>query len=457
MKINGELIEKNASIIAVKIVKDHAIPEPNGQVTLNYLISDQGGQGDVYHVTYRGRDYAMKWYCKEDEDVIGGAQYRTIVTIHGEENKPCDKFIWPLIIVTEPDPKEGKRFGYLMDLIPQDYSEMEYFLWNDGTKKAVRFKSYNAVLHAAMDIVFAMRKLHLKGWSYKDLNPKNFAINPVTGHVLVVDNDNVSVDTSPCTVKGTMGYMAPEIPRSRYKKSPDRKTDYYSLAIILYRLFFVDHPMKGAAWEEVQYYETDEVEEYFYAFKPVFHFDPNNDSNRPTQYNAPHALSRWYVYPQELRALFTTALTEGIRNPEKRPPENTWLNTLSKVKDRLIRLGGGREHFVNFNDPETIPPGCLGMKVGMNMVAIYPQKGIYEISITGNVQNYENLVAGIDYDKQKGTLTIRNMTEKVWWCRSPKTKQDTCLKKGESYPVSPGVQIAFGPNMVGVIFEVKKR
>lgn len=215
-KNRGEVIEQG-----VKIVDKN-----NVAITVNRLISDAGGQGDVYHVTYKGHDYALKWYCKHSDDVIGGAQYNTITKICGEDKRPSEKFIWPLILVTEENPSNGKKFGYLMELLPQGTHEMEDFLRMDTDPKAVRFNSYNSMLVAGMNFAAAMSKLHLKGWSYKDLNPKNFAINSENGDVFVVDNDNVSVDGDLCSVKGTKGYMAPEIPKSNYKENPKRVTDY---------------------------------------------------------------------------------------------------------------------------------------------------------------------------------------------------------------------------------------
>lgn len=280
-KKKGELIEKGVKVVT----------SGNAPVKINYLISDAGGQGDVYHVSFRGNDYAMKWYCKNAEDVIGGLQYDTISKMCGEDKRPSEKFVWPLFLVTEENPCKGKQFGYLMELLPKNYYEMNDFLRMDGDVSAVRFKSYNAMLVAGMNIAYGMQKLHLKGFSYKDLNPKNFALNPETGDALIIDNDNVSVDGGLCTVKGMKGYMAPEIPRSKYKKSPTRETDYYSLATILYRLFFVDHPMDGKLWEKAALC-TDEVEEFLYSIKPVFHFDPKNESNRPTDVYAPMLMSK---------------------------------------------------------------------------------------------------------------------------------------------------------------------
>lgn len=446
-KKKGELIENKTAVVAAG----------SGAVLLNYLISDAGGQGDVYHATFRGHDYALKWYCKQPDDVIGGAQYDIISKICGEEKRPSEKFIWPLIMVTEEEPSEGKRFGYLMELLPEGYYEMDNFLRMDGDEKAVRFKSYNAMLVAGMNIAAAMQKLHLKGLSYKDLNPKNFAIHPETGEVRVVDNDNVSVDGALCSVRGTKGYMAPEIPRSGYKLNPGIRTDYYSLATILYRLFFVDHPMDGKLWTKFPIC-TDKAEDVMYAIRPVFHFDPKNDSNRPTEDYAPNATARWRALPQEIRSLFIAAFTEGIDDPGKRPPENVWITTIAKARDKLVRVSGGREQFVNFENPKSIPPRCLELKINNSRIALYPQKAVYEISVDGNVHQYGNRVGGIVYDKKTDRLMIRNLTDQVWRCYTPDTKQLTNIGKGQEHPVYPGVMIEFQrlrPKIVGEVVKTR--
>ena len=447
LKNKGEVIEKG-----IRIVDGN-----NTEIKVNHLISDKGGQGDVYHVTYKGKDYALKWYCKHPDDVIGGAQYKTIMKICGKG--PGPEYFWPQVLVTEINPSEGKKFGYLMPLLTNEYHEMEDFLRMDGDPRKVAFNSWNSMLVAGMSIASAMQKLHLKGYSYKDLNPKNFMFNPDNGSVLVVDNDNVSVDGDLCSVKGTKGYMAPEIPRSNYKKNPSTKTDYYSLAVVLYRLLFIDHPMEGKAWEKYPLC-TDQVEDYLYAAEPVFHFDPKNDSNRPTDVYAPNATARWRTMPMELRNMFIKSFTEGINDQNKRVPENAWIAELSKARDKLIRLNPQREQFVNFSDSRSIPPRCLGMKVHNNQIALYPQKAVYQISIDGNDKQYASIYAGVVYDKKNDKLALRNLTNKVWRHFSPTTKQLTNIAKGQECFLFPGVMIEFqreNPKIVGEVFDPTKK
>ena len=126
-KKKGEILEKGIEIV----------DSGNTEIKVNYLISDKGGQGDVYHVSYKGKDYALKWYCKHPDDVIGGAQHTTITKICGENKKPGPEFIWPLFLVTEANPANGKQFGYLMEVLPKGYYEMEDFLRMDGDSKKV--------------------------------------------------------------------------------------------------------------------------------------------------------------------------------------------------------------------------------------------------------------------------------------------------------------------------------
>lgn len=460
----SQLIEKKARIVT----------QQNVPVKINRLISDKGGQGDVFHVTMGGKDYAMKWYCTQPCDVIGGSQFKTIQNIYGEKKQPDRTdakkvFVWPLYMVAEdrwPEndaaiaeaKKQKKRFGYLMELVPEGFYEMEDFLRMDDDARKQRFAGWNASLLAGMNIAEAMKKLHLMGYSYKDLNPKNFMFQPQTGDVLVVDNDNVSVNEDPCSVRGMKGYMAPEIPRTNMKMIPDRYTDFYSLAVILYRLFLVDHPMEGRMWSKMNLC-NDESETYMYSIKPVFHFDPKNDSNRPDDVYAPNAAYRWnHIIPEELRSLFTLAFTAGIDQREKRIIEGTWVRALEACRERLIRISGGKECFVEFGNPSKVPPRCLGLKINKHMVALYPQKAIYQGTLNDDDRCYDKIAGGILYDPGRKVFMIRNLTKGPWRGRDPLTKTVSEIAPGKDYPIVPGTRIEFSqrPQVVGEVFDALK-
>jgi len=444
-KTGGELIEHNVRIV----------DENNTPITVNYHISKRG-RGDVYHVTYKGTDYALMWYCQND--VIDDAQYMTISIKCGEKRMPSDRFLWPLFMVTEENSARGKRFGYLMRLMPSGYRKMGDFLRGDDDPTAVRFTSYHAMLMAGMGIVKVVQDLHMRGWSCKDLNPDNFVINPKTGDILVVNDDNVFVDGELCTAKGRSGYMAPEIPRSEYKLNPSIATDRYSLAVVLYLLFFNDHPMEGKQWQDYPII-TEQLEDYLYCINPVFHYDPKDDSNRPVPEITPNVEARWNsktLYSEEMRETFIRAFTEGIDNPGKRPTELEWMSVLAKTRDRLIRFPDGREQFDDFNNLRSIPPRMLGVKIGSKMIALYPGKDIYEFSLTGDTRQYAKVSADVVYDKNQDCFALRNLTDQIWHCRSPKTGQTVIIGKGEDFPLEPHAMIGIkreNPTIIGEIFD----
>lgn len=75
--------------------------------------------------------------------------------------------------------------------------------------------------------------------------------DPDTGDVLICDNDNVSangIDNS--SVYGTPRFMAPEIVMGQAK--PSRNTDLYSLAVLLFYMFMMGHPLEGKLEAEIK-------------------------------------------------------------------------------------------------------------------------------------------------------------------------------------------------------------
>ena len=68
-------------------------------------------------------------------------------------------------------------------------------------------------------------------------------IDPGSMALLICDNDNVDVDGAPPTSLGTPKFMAPEIVRG--EASPTMDTDLHSLAVVLFYLLFLCHPLEG--------------------------------------------------------------------------------------------------------------------------------------------------------------------------------------------------------------------
>ena len=301
----------------------------NTQVKIVRVISTKGNQGDVYEANYNGKSYMLKWYIK---DYIGGKQYNAIVKIASEQKRPGPQFIWPLL-VTEENAETGKGFGYLMDFVPEGYFVMDDFLRKAGDQEAVRFDNSNIMYLAGANLAKRIQELHLRGYINNDISPSRFLINPKNGDVWVAGNDVISIDGTPGLMLGTLDFMAPEIPRSGYKQLPNIETDYYSLALVLYCLFCIDHPMEGKLWEQYPQI-TPQVEEYCYVTSPVFHYDPNNDTNRPTDVYASYARERFPHLTEEIQDLFVQSFTVGVENPHQRISEQSWIKACLNARNK---------------------------------------------------------------------------------------------------------------------------
>lgn len=415
-------------------------------------ISLSGGQGDVYLVRWNGRDYALKWYNRTKIDCVGSAQHKTIVRLTNSPNPDPKRFIWPMKIVTETGREEkGSLFGYLMDLIPDGYYELKEFLRSESDPKRQTFKSYHAMIWCGMHMITAIHALHLRGMSYKDLNPGNIAINPTTGHALMVDCDNISVDGEECTVSGMHGYMAPEIVRSGGRRMPDIQSDQYSEAIILFRMFYMDHPMEGRLWGKVDLH-NDKVEDYFYSIKPIYCMARKDDSNRPDKVWAPNVISRMEMLPKVLQEGFETTFVNGIDHIMGRTTENAWLNYLTAARDQIVFLDreGKRDMCVRLDDPTRIPPHCLRLVVGKKRaeLALYPMQSLFKNTLTGDHRDYEQRVGYCI--AHNGQLAMQNLSGETWLVYDPVSRKKLQVSHQQWFYLKPGMQILFSekPNQI---------
>lgn len=120
----------------------------------------RGGQGIVYLVELFGKQMALKWYLNAPDQKF----YKNLEE-NAKKGAPSDAFLWPEYVTK----KEKGSYGYIMPLRPKGYYEFGNFLL-----AKTQFKSFDAMLNAAMKICDGFEKLHLSGFSYQDLNDGNF-------------------------------------------------------------------------------------------------------------------------------------------------------------------------------------------------------------------------------------------------------------------------------------------
>lgn len=197
-----------------------------GEVYTVKQLLGSGGQGEVYSVEAKGISYALKWYfpksaTKNQKDILDN------LIIKG---KPDESFLWPQDLIFE---KEGKPFGYIMPLRPKNYKGII-----DMMKRKAE-PSFSCLCKAAFNLTKGYRALHNMGYCYRDISFGNVFFDPDTGDVLICDNDNVSYNSAPSGIYGTPRFMAPEIVNGKAK--PSTNTDLFSLAVLLFYMFMLNH------------------------------------------------------------------------------------------------------------------------------------------------------------------------------------------------------------------------
>ncbi len=280
-----------------------------------------GGQGEVYDVENGGKHFALKWYYRHTATTAQKEILENLIA----KGSPDDSFLWPEDLIYK---HSGEPFGYIMELRPKNYRSIV-----DLMKRKAE-PSFYTLCKAAFNLTKGYQKLHAMGYSYRDISFGNLFFDPDTGNVLICDNDNVSVNgKDDSSVYGTPRFMAPEIVLGKAK--PSRNTDLFSLAVLLFYMFMMNHPLEGKLEAEIKCMDIHAMNK-LYGTNPVFIFDPDNKSNRPVRGYQDNALIYWDLYPENLKSLFTQAFTAGLASPNRRVTENKWLETFANLMSGIV-------------------------------------------------------------------------------------------------------------------------
>jgi len=399
----------------------------------------EGGQGAVYRVNYDGKPKALKWYSgkkfKNPEKFYANLQNNI------KKGKPAPTFLWPEDI-TEHD---GAAFGYIMDLRPGDYKDFSKFLiGKEG------FASTTAMVNTALHITAGFRELHLKGYSYQDLNDGNFFINPKNGDVLICDNDNVSEYGKNSGIAGKARYMAPEIVAKKAK--PDIKTDRFSLSVVLFLLWVRNHPLEGKAACPVCMDASHERK--IYGENPVFVWDPNDNSNRPVQGLHKGAISQWQQLPEYLREEFIKAFSKDVlTNPANRIMEQEWLRLFIRMRSEIYKCSCGEVYFA---DPEN-PNPCSGcgkekifpfyIKTYRYNLPVHQRTKLYACQTEKDSDDFMTVTGEVS--EKENNYELKNVSNKNWTV----TEGDsvTSIAPNTCFVLKKGMVINFGNTNAEII------
>lgn len=368
----------------------------------------RGGQGIVYKVDYEGTPHALKWYIVKNKPAFYANLENNVKT-----GAPNASFLWPLAI---SKPGQYGSFGYVMKLRPDNYEEIGSFMLANA-----RFSTPKALIEAALQICSAFQKLHIVGLSYQDMNDGNFFINPQTGDVLICDNDNVAPNKVNMGIVGKSGYMAPEIVDKQ--AMPDRYTDYFSLSVILFILFYLNRPFEGKRVVACPCL-TEDAERKLYGRDCVFIMDPNDDSNRPDPSLHTNVMRRWGYFPRILRETFIKAFSkEAIANPSKRVMDKTWQQVLLQLRAQYVTCPHcGNKTFIDPDSQVSKCVCCQGainrtvlLKIGNYRIPLVEGQKIYKCQSQSSMNvNLSEECGVVIKNPITGKLGIKNVSGKTW-------------------------------------------
>lgn len=409
-----------------------------------------GGQGNVYKVRGTDGDYALKWYKKSSATP---QQYEAIQMLI-EKGAPSDKFVWP-IAICEGDSEDN--FGYVMPLIDaKQFTKLSHYF--SGEKKVSRFE---VLIDACVRIAHGFNELHLSGLCYRDISFGNLFVDFTTGEIKICDNDNVTFDNLVDTdeIWGTSGFMAPEVVRG--ESAPSSQTDLFSLAVVIFRMLHLQHPLQGQREYEIEIADV-EAERDLYGMHPIFIYDPIDATNRPVKGHKDIAEAYWPYYPEFIRELFTEAFTEGLHDPHKRIRESIWIKALSQLRGQVTYCYHC-EHQI-FYDKDMVQqksrcPRCnhtirvlpLRMKINNQIVMLNHDSVIYKNQLdASSLMDYETPVARIEiHPKHPSVWGLRNLSEETWTYTTPANELREISKNGV-IPIRSGQEINFG-EIIGII------
>jgi DNA-binding helix-hairpin-helix protein with protein kinase domain len=411
------------------------LPRRDGLWRVGQVLGE-GGQGTVYAlepVEAEAPALALKWYRPGSFHPDQRAALLALV----QRPAPSASFLWPIDVV---DGETDGEFGYVMPLRPPGFVSVGELL--TGRVDV----GFGIVVRLAMALADSFLQLHAQGLCYRDISIGNVFFDPATGRPLICDNDNVGVDgESEARVLGTARFMAPEIVRG--EAHPSTATDLYSLAVLIFYVLLVHHPLMGRA--ELAHPCLDAAaDEALFGTAPRFIFDPEDDSNAPDPVEHASVLTYWALYPAFVRAEFTRAFTAGLHNPAARVREGIWRSRMARLLDGIVVCACGRENVSDagrgdncWSCGRSVRAGLmlrtagssLALNAGTRVVAHHLRRDYDYDTVVGVV---------VAHPRRPGVWGLKNLTGGNWQVTLDDGRT-ALVEPGRSAGLVPGMSIEF--------------
>lgn len=408
-----------------------------------------GGQGAVYELhldgtipgVSPGTELVLKWYHDVYATHFRREQLAAVRALI-RTGPPSPRFLWPLALADAP---HRRSFGFVMAARPAGYLELEEVV--NGNLGAVRYESLLVFL---VQVLTAVRQLHVRGLAYRDINVANFFLRPDDGAALICDTDNIGFENRVYMgVRGRDEYMAPELVRDP-GLGPNANTDRHAIAVLVFMLLFRWHPLVGRGTRGL---DDDRARRQHFGLDPRFCLDPDGPNRVPPEYG--HVEQYWRWYPASLRNLVWRAFTRGLGNPAERVTETEWLEALEGLLDSMFRCAACGQ--LTFHDPGAPDrcrrPGCDGCCGVPRMMVVrraghrprpltlFAGRRLLQLHVSPghDTTSIGNVVVG-----PRGVLALRNDDDRGWAARRARTGLGSPLLPGATVPLDPGTVVTIG-------------
>lgn len=229
--------------------------------------------------------------------------------------------------------------GYLMPLASDMKPIREPYLPRDFDQRETNAAWYRQTggmrrrLVIAANMARTIAALHERGLAYVDLNPGNVMVSDDLNRAetWLIDTDNLTSRSAPNPdILGFRGYFAPE--RKRRNAPPSTLADTYILALHVFRLLVLRHPLEGIAAENLDGSEAQERMDRG-DFPYVGH--PQDRSNQLPPRQFPAALLP-LVMSGRMRGLAERTFGDGKLEPARRPGSARWRDVLFNALDNTV-------------------------------------------------------------------------------------------------------------------------
>ncbi|HLY25675.1 MAG TPA: serine/threonine-protein kinase [Aggregatilineales bacterium] len=331
-----------------------------------------GAQGTL-HLS-RDKRWVVKLY-HDSKNARIGALTKVIneFNVTRNDKQSVHLFAWPDAIVDRP--KVGVRMANVNFEV--EHKSLTWWIGPRAFKRLgpeIRGTWLDRVI-VAVNMARISWKLHSNGLCHSDFSGDNFLANMTRQHVVLIDLDNLVVPgVLPPEMLGTGDYMAPEIVMGRNKPNsgakPAIETDLHSLAVLIYQLLLMRHPLKGPK----QHHADAEQDDLLALGKNALYTeDPQDWSNHPAE---PFRSAR--LLGEEVEGLMRQAFTAGLHNPHQRPLAPQWSDALLRMSEQIIpcpNVDCEGKAFVLLRDQPAVCPWC---ETRVNRPAQVPVLRLYD-------------------------------------------------------------------------------